>query len=197
MKKILLVLIFVMPLILGYSQTKSDLTTIENNKKSLAGTTYAYKATILTSNFSLPIVKFNRFEDSVDGSKGSVSFFNSVGAGLTLTGGEMREIRDKNGEIASQDFTPTFGLTGGFLFSSSTGDDSKNSFAPFLGVSILDFQLGLGWELGTLPDNYKRSFFTVSYNIPIYKIKRGAFYILSFGDIIDDTDISTGRIGSN
>lgn len=197
MKKILLILIFSQSLIFCYGQDKNTLSTIETNKKALAGTNYSYKATILTSNFSLPVVKFNRFEDSVDGSKGSISFFNSVGAGLTLTGGEMREIRDKNGEIASQDFTPTFGVTGGFLFSSSTGDESKNSFAPFLGVSILDFQLGLGWELGTLPDNYKRSFFTVSYNIPIYKIKRGAFYILKFGDIIDDTNISTGRIGSN
>ncbi|MDF2159374.1 hypothetical protein [Algoriphagus sp. CAU 1675] len=199
MKKITLTICLMLSLSsLLLAQSLDKLDSIVDHKKDLAGKNYKYKATILSSNFTLPVVKFNRFESpDLNGAQGAVSFFNSVGAGLVFTGGEIREIRDANGEIINQDFTPTYGIHFGFLFSSSVGENSTNSFAPTIGFSLLDFQFGIGRELGDLPDNYKRTFYTVSYNIPLYKLKRGAYYVLRVGDIIDDTILKKGRLGVN
>ncbi len=182
----------------GYSQSSSMLDSINENRAELASVSYRYKATILSSNFSIPAVKFSRFDEPSNGAIGDVSFFNSVGAGLSITGGEISEVRDENGKIINQDFTSTLGATIGFLFSSaSVLDERQNSFAPFIGLTVLDFQIGMGWELGILPESYKRSFFTVSYNIPIYKLKRGGFYILRSGDFIDDSSFkNTKRLGN-
>lgn len=181
-----------------FPQSSAKLNSISNKRSELASVSYRYKATILSSNFSIPLVKFSRFQSNMNGSTGDVSFFNSVGAGLSIAGGEISEVRDPSGKIINQDFTPTFGATFGFLFSSaSLLEERQNSFAPFVGISILDFQIGLGWELGSVPDSYKRSFFTVSYNIPIYKLKRGGFYILRSGDFIDDSSFGNyKRLGN-
>ena len=65
----------------------------------------------------------------------------------------LRETRDENSNIINQEFISTIGLHLGFLFSASTGEDNRNVFAPTFNLSLLDFQLGLGYELGTLlPD---------------------------------------------
>lgn len=178
----------------AYSQSAKTLDSINENRAELASVSYRYKATILSSNFSIPVVKFSRFDQPTNGASGDVSFFNSVGAGLSIAGGEISEVRDESGKIINQDFTSTLGATIGFLFSSaSVLDERQNSFAPFIGLTVLDFQIGMGWELGILPESYKRSFFTVSYNIPIYKLKRGSFYILRSGDFIDDSSFKNNK----
>ncbi|CAM1357641.1 Ig-like domain-containing protein [Tenacibaculum halocynthiae] len=143
---------------------------------SLAGTTMTYKATILNTNFSIPLARFN-FTKNTKNKTGDLLLFNSIGAGFGFSAGELSETRDSKGELINQEFVNTFGMHLGFLFSAGTGDDAKNVFAPTLNVSVLDFQIGLGYELGTLTDNQKPIFLTLSYAIPLYKLKKGGFWI--------------------
>lgn len=136
----------------AYSQSVKRLESITENRAELASTSYRYKTNILSSNFSNPVVKFSRFDNPITGAIGDVSFFNSVGAGLSIAAGEIAEVRDESGKIINQKFTSTLGAT-----------------------------------IGILPETYKRSFLTLSYNIPVYKLKRGSFYILRSGNFIDDS----------
>lgn len=171
-----------------------DLITLENEKKLLANKNYKYKATIWNTNFTIPAARFN-FSDSPDNSKGTVSFFNSVGAGIGRSKGEIREIRDSSGEVFEQDFTNTFAWYFGFLFAADTGEEKANVFAPLLSLVILDFQVGIGYDLGTIQSGNKRTFLTLGYNIPINKLRRGGYYITKSSGVIDDTQFGAGRLG--
>ncbi|MBD8490175.1 hypothetical protein IFO69_15575 [Echinicola sp. CAU 1574] len=143
---------------------------------SVAGKTVVYKATIWNTNFSIPLARFN-FSRSEDRKSGDLLFFNSIGAGFGISGGELSETRDANGNLINQEFTNTLGLHLGFLFSAKTGEGSQNVFAPTLNVSVLDFQIGMGYELGTRSEFQRPGFLTISYAIPLYKLKKGGFWI--------------------
>lgn len=151
--------------------------TVENfTNYTVAGKTVKYKATIWNTNFSIPLARFNFTEDN-EQKVGDLLLFNSIGAGFGISAGELSETRDLKGELINQEFVNTFGVHVGFLFSAGTGDDAENVFAPTLNVSILDFQIGVGYELGTLSENQKPTFLTLSYAIPLYKLKKGGFWI--------------------
>lgn len=158
----------------------------------VAGQTINYKATIWNTNFSIPLARFNFTKDSQN-KRGDLILFNSIGAGFGISWGELAETRDSNGNLINQDFVNTIGIHLGFLFSAGTGDDTKNVFAPTINISILDFQLGLGYELGNLSENQKPVFLTLSYAIPLYKLKKGGFWIWKNSEPIDN--IKHSRLG--
>jgi hypothetical protein len=144
----------------------------------LPSTTFKYKVKMLTTNFTVPIARFNIIDDGTDTKKGEISLFNSVGAGFGVSWGEIEKTTDANGSTLNIDYTNTFGLNLGFLFSSGKdGDTQKNIFAPTATVSILDFQIGFGYELGTTSQYQKKGFLTIAYAIPLSKLVKGKFYI--------------------
>ncbi|WP_293894404.1 hypothetical protein [Flavobacterium sp.] len=141
--------------------------------------TYHYKVTILNTNFVVPIARFNfTKDDGTDSRKGEVSLFSSVGAGVGISWGELEKTTDANGETLNTDFTNTIGIHLGILFSSGKdGTEQKNIFAPTLSVSVLDFQLGFGVELGTTTAPQNKGFLTLAYAIPLSKLVKGKYYI--------------------
>ena len=148
--------------------------------EDLSNKTKFYKATILTTNFNIPVARFDFLTKSAqDDSKGNITLFNSVGAGLGLNFGEKKVIYDDQGNVTEQDFSNVVGLHLGVLFSAGTGEDTNNVFAPVLNLTILDFQIGVGWELGDVATNMSGTFMTVSYAIPLYKLSRTGFFTLS------------------
>lgn len=173
----------------GYEINKSNEITDKDLKKeidtinkinvinsTLKNTTLTYKATMFNTNFSIPIARFNLVRH--DNSKqGDVILFNSIGAGIGLSSGRYEVTRDDTGDIVDEEFSNTFGLHFGVLFSSGTGEDKKNVFAPVLNLGMLDFQLGVGYELGSLATNQRPFFYTVSYAIPLHKLVKKAFRI--------------------
>ena len=144
----------------------------------LPSTTFKYKVKMLTTNFAVPLARFNIIRDGTDTKKGEISLFNSVGAGFGVSWGEIEKTTDANGSTLNIDYTNTFGLNLGFLFSSGKdGDIQKNIFAPTFTASILDFQIGFGYELGTTSLYQKKGFLTIAYAIPIAKLVKGKYYI--------------------
>ena len=95
----------------------------------------------------------------------------------------MTDYRDENGELENSDFANTFSVHAGVLF--SAGNDN-NVFAPVLTLGILDFQLGLGIELGSLSANQKREFLTIGYAIPLYKLIKGKYWFASKSGIVNE-----------
>lgn len=152
---------------------------------SVAGKTVKYKATIWNTNFSIPLARFNFTKDD-EQKAGDLLLFNSIGAGFGISAGELSETRDLQGNLINQEFVNTFGVHLGFLFSAGTGDDTKNVFAPTLNFTVLDFQIGIGYELGTLSENQRPTFLTLSYAIPLYKLKKGGFWIWKNSEPIND-----------
>jgi hypothetical protein len=168
-------------------------------KLKLKNTTINYKVTIWNTNFSSPIARFNftRDTENKDSKDGELILFNSIGAGFGLSWGEIKRTRDSKGDIIDEDFTSTAGINFGFLFSAGSGEDNQNVFAPTLSFSILDFQLGIGYELGTIKEGQQKTFLTIAYSIPLYKLTKGKFWIWKSdsGEQIDDTKFSTSRQG--
>ena len=158
------------------SLSNNSLSTENFTNFTVAGKTMRYKATIWNTNFSIPLARFN-FSDDDEQKAGDLLLFTSIGAGFGMSWGELNETRDLEGELINQEFVNTFGIHLGFLLSAGTGDDTKNVFAPTLNFSVLDFQFGVGYELGTLSENQKPTFLTLSYAIPLYKLKKGSFWI--------------------
>lgn len=156
--------------------SNGNLTARNFTNNSVAGKTVKYKATIWNTNFSIPLARFN-FTKNDEQKAGDLFLFNSIGAGFGISKGELSETRDLQGNLINQEFVNTFGVHLGFLFSAGTGDDTKNVFAPTLNFSVLDFQIGIGYELGTLSENQRPTFLTLSYAIPLYKLKKGGFWI--------------------
>ena len=139
------------------------------------------KALILTSTFNLPIVRFNRLKtDGANGQSGNVEFFNSVGAGLSFLFGRLEQIQDNNNKTITSDFANTVGITGGFLFAANVDDGttSENIFATTIGLTFLDFQVGLGWEHGDRSSNTEKLFVTISYGIPLTKVSKKSGVII-------------------
>lgn len=144
----------------GFSQEKD---TLVKEKKI---------AWLLSSNFNLPTVQFTPFtEKSVKRSStlGSVSFFNSLGAGISLSKAEFNLLSSKK-DTTGIDIKNHFGIQAGFLFSRSSGETKEISrFAVYTGISILDFQIGIGREFGDIGTDLNKTFYTISYSIPMNK----------------------------
>lgn len=149
---------------------------LKTEKKALRNTTLTYKTSIWSTNFNIPLVRFNRVEND-DTKHGDILVFNSIGAGLGYYLGRLERTRDDRGEIINEEFSNSFGITIGALFSAGTGEDTKNVFAPTLNISTLDFQIGYGYELGTLSQSQRRGFFTLSYAIPLYKLFKKSYRV--------------------
>lgn len=169
-----------------------NLETFKFSSSQIAGKTVKYKATIWNTNFSIPLARFN-FTKNNQNKEGDLMLFNSIGAGFGISAGELSETRDYEGNLINQEFVNTFGVHFGFLFSAGTGDDTKNVFAPTVNLSILDFQFGLGYELGNLNENQKPLFLTLSYAIPLYKLRKGGFWIWKNSKPIDG--VKDSRLG--
>ncbi|MEO7531499.1 MAG: hypothetical protein ABIS69_08810 [Sediminibacterium sp.] len=160
-------------LIKTYRSNESDL------KES---TTSTYGATVINTNFVIPILRFNTVtKDGADNNqKGNISFFNSIGAGIGINWGRLELTTDKDTKIINREMNNTFGLQLGLLFAAnSSSGNNTNIFAPTFSVSGLNFQLGCGYELGTISPKENRFFYTVAYGIPISKLIKGGFYVLS------------------
>lgn len=160
----------------------------EDSKKAFKNSKITYRATILNTHFTIPIVRFNQIKDN-SAKDGNVTLFNSIGAGVSYSGGRLTDIRDSNGEIIDTKFNNTFGVSVGFLFSAGSNDDegqNGNVFAPMISLNLLDFQLGFGAELGTRTEDQRRGFFTIAYSIPLYKLTGSKFRIIKKGEIIND-----------
>lgn len=151
----------------------------EIDEEQPLSTTYKYKVTMLNTNFTVPIARFNlTTSDGKTSKDGDILLFNSIGAGIGYSWGQLEKTTDANGETINNEFTSSFGFHLGVLFSAgSSSTENKNIFAPTVSFSFLDFQLGYGYEMGTLEPNQKKGFFTIAYAIPLSKLVKGKYYI--------------------
>lgn len=170
-------------------------------------TTFKYKTTIINTNFTIPVARFNTIKNSEANSKvGDIILFNSIGAGVGISWGEMEKTVDKNSDPVNSDFSSSCGIHLGVLFSAGSGAESKNVFAPTFSLSVLDFQVGYGYELGTLEAGQKRDFWTIAYAIPLAKLVKGKHLVIASSkgynstnplQIEDNTDKSTNKTSYN
>ena len=143
--------------------------------------TSVFRATVINTNFIVPIIRFNTVNDkvAVNNQKGNISLFNSVGAGVSLIMGRLELTTDKDSKIINRELDNTFGVQLGVLFAANAGSaNDANIFAPTFSISALNFQVGMGYELGTVAATEDRLFYTVAYAIPFSKLIRGGFYVL-------------------
>ena len=158
----------------------------EESKLAFKNSKITYRATIFNTYFTVPIARFNQVKND-DSKDGNIQLFNSVGAGMSIKGGRITDIRDSNGELIDSEFNNTFGVSLGVIFSAgSTNGEDTNVFAPVLALDLLDFQIGYGIELGTRETNQKKGFFTIAYAIPLYKLFKGKYRVWKKGAIIND-----------
>jgi hypothetical protein len=147
------------------------------------------KCQVVNTNFTIPLVRFNTVKSSgVDNNqKGNVSLFNSIGAGISYNWGRMLVTTNDNGEVINTEMQNTLGIQLGVLFAvnSSTGNNA-NIFAPTISFSVLNFQIGCGYELGSLPEKENRFFYTLAYGIPLSKLIRGGFYVVRKFEVTDN-----------
>jgi hypothetical protein len=143
----------------------------------MKSTVATYKRTILNSNFTIPVARFDIIKPQYDtagnlisDTKGSISLFSSFGFGIGVCGGRSDVTRDSSGIIIDESFSNTFGAYLGILYQATTGEDQRNVFAPTFSLSILDVQVGIGYDYGKVPLNQERTFITVSYGIPLFKL---------------------------
>ncbi|TVZ14337.1 hypothetical protein [Maribacter sp. MAR_2009_72] len=177
MKKAVILLIMLMTLT-SYSQSLS-VTEYKNSK-------------VLNTNFTVPLVRFNFIDDTADElAKGNVTFFSSVGAGISYNLGRLYQTTDGNSKITDNEFNNIIGVQAGFLFSAKTGTTPTNIFALTAGINILDFHVGYGYELGTIEENQKRGFLTISYSIPVSKLTKAGLYIINKGEEVQADEKST------
>ena len=144
------------------------------------GSKIEYNGVALNTNFILPIIRFNYLNTATDNNeKGSLEYFNSAGAGFGLSFGRVKVEGKNDTEITDNSLSDDidiemsnyFGINIGFLFSKNDIDSvHRMIFAPTISLQLLDFQFAYGYELGTVTDAKSRSFFTVSYGIPIQKL---------------------------
>lgn len=145
-------------------------------------TTEEYKAQVINTSFTVPILRFNTISSgaATNNQIGNVSLFNSVGAGISYNWGRIEETTDNNGTIINTEMMNTAGIQVGFLFAvNSSSGNNANIFAPTLSLSILNFNFGMGYELGNLPTGEKRLFYTIAYGIPTSKLLKGGFFLVS------------------
>ena len=161
---------------LDYQQQQNQINAYAAEKDALKNTTLIYQTSIWSTNFSIPLVRFN-FVKGDENKQGDILLFNSIGAGIGWYKGRLERTRDNVGEIVNEEFSNSVGINLGFLFSAGTGEDTKNVFAPVLNFCALDMQIGFGAELGTRSPNQKKEFITLSYAIPMYKLFKKGYRI--------------------
>jgi hypothetical protein len=179
--KILLSLLLVSFFTTGIAQnSKMNIKNLPNEPLATSST-LLYKATAITTNFTVPLLRFNQLNKAgrdQEGRTGNVAFFNSIGAGISITGGTLRIITDDEGNVIDREMINTIGVQLGFLFAANSATGSnQNVFAPTISLSILNFQMGYGIELGNRGVNERKGFFTLAYGIPVSKLIRGGFYV--------------------
>ncbi|WP_426486048.1 hypothetical protein [Flavobacterium sp. 2] len=162
--------------VVSFSEAVSKVEAYKAEKLALRNTTLIYGSQILSTNFTIPLVRFN-FVEGDSQKQGDILLFTSIGAGVGYYWGQLERTRDNTGEIINEEFRNRFGINLGFLFSAGTGEESKNVFAPVINFAVLDFQIGIGTELGTRSANQKRQFLTLSYAIPVYKLFKKGYKI--------------------
>ena len=132
---------------------------------------------LASTNFNIPLVQFTPIKDDKT-KKGDVSFFNSVGAGVGVSLADLTFSKNASGDTINAETKNKIGIQTGFLFAANGSDANKtNKLAWTMSLAILDFQIGYGYEFGTLGTSQKRSFFMLSYNIPLSKLSEGGSYI--------------------
>jgi len=171
--------------------TKAD-TTVAGSS-----TPIVFKAAVLSTNFTIPLIRVN-FLNKVPGSPSnalaSTSFLNSAGAGINYSWGNIEETTDGKGNTLSADFYNEWGVQIGFLFASnstsgtstttnsgsttSSTTQSSTIFALMAGFSVLNFQIGAGYEFGSIAPGQKRTFVTIAYAIPVSTLVNGGYKII-------------------
>lgn len=176
MKKLLIFLFFQFCSFYGFSQKKAVADSVILQNKT---------AWLLSSNFTIPTVQFLPYSVEAKKTKeglGSVSFFNSVGAGLSLSKADFTLMSGKT-DTSGIDVKNHIGLQVGFIFSRSAGQTNEiNRFAFYSGISVLDFQIGLGKEFGGLSRDFKNIFYSISYAIPLSKFSKKTTLVLKNQD---------------
>jgi hypothetical protein len=179
--------------------TTTTTTTTFNNENSGTGTSAGttinkYHAKVLNTNFTIPLVRFNFLTNNPKNATNSLvstSYFNSVGAGINFSWGELDQTLDVAGNSVSVDYYNHFGFQLGFLFAANSSSGSSgttsattitnqasNVFAIVGAFSLLNFQIGAGYEFGSLPTGQKRVFGTISYAIPMAVLIDGGYEII-------------------
>ncbi|MBB5394678.1 hypothetical protein [Mucilaginibacter sp. AK015] len=176
--------------------------------KAVAGNRVNYSAHVLSTNFIIPMVRVNFLVNdpaAIENKKASVSLFNSVGAGVGYSWGKLERITSADGTVISQELTNRLGFQVGVLFAAGGGGSGTNTqtttetdpstsatstttvtnnqgatniFALTATFSVLNFQFGGGYELGTLTPGHRRGFVTIAYSIPLSTLIKGGFWIL-------------------
>ena len=143
------------------------------------------KANVLTlsTNFMVPLTRFNflKNDDNSANANGRLMLFNSIGAGLSLNWGKMTESTEVSSKVSDPErkFANAVGIQIGMIFSADISEDgSENTFAPTVSLSVLDFQVGVGYELGTKLDTETGWFMTLSYGIPLQKLTQKGSWVL-------------------
>lgn len=195
-------LLFLICPLLSLSQATKDtsMTLNEKEKKTIleergkkvnlgkSGTTEV-RCQVINTNFTIPLIRFNTVnKDGADNNqKGNVSLFNSIGAGISYNWGRMTITTDENGKTINTEMDNTVGLQLGLLFAAnSSSGNNANVFAPTFSFTALNFQIGCGYELGTVSAKENRFFYTVAYGIPISKLIKGGFYVVKKSTPIDE-----------
>jgi hypothetical protein len=134
-----------------------------------------FESFVLNTDFIIPMVKFNVLKEPDQGQVGTVSLFNSVGAGLSLSYGRLTvKYKDDNWTVIDRedpyDFKNYISLQAGILFSTSTDQEVRTSFAPVITLVALDLSVGWGYEFGYRGTDYNGRFWVISYNIPLRKL---------------------------
>ncbi|MBL7698683.1 MAG: hypothetical protein JNK79_11010 [Chitinophagaceae bacterium] len=194
-KSFTLVILFIFPAFFCIAQQTTTVTRAASssspsnqpdNYTTPPSSTRTYQASVWSTNFTVPILRFNVLKKSANNeAKGNVALFNSIGAGFGISWGRLEETTDNTGKVINTEMHNSFGIQVGVLFATnSSGGNNANIFAPTLSVSVLNFNVGFGHELGTLPDDTHRGFLTVAYGIPISKLVKGGFYIRKRGPAV-------------
>ena len=172
---------------------------LDGTSKGTANSPISYNAQVLSTNFTIPLVRVNFLNNKPTNSTNSIvstSFLTSAGAGLNYSWGVLDQTLDANGNSASVDYHSHFGIQLGFLFAANsssgtstatnatnTNTQSSNIFALVGGFSILNFQVGAGYELGSLTVGQRRGFLTIAYAIPMAALLDGGYKIIKMSPI--------------
>lgn len=155
------------------TSTPTDTTNADSNNDGV----YYLKSVNWNTNFTIPAVRFNRVEDD-DDKKGTSSYFSSVGAGVSFEWGNLTRTW-ANGKRVKEEFANVLGVQLGFLFSAENDEENRsNKFALTGGLNVLDFQLGIGYELGEVPSNQNRTFYTIAYAVPLTAFNSKNNYVI-------------------
>jgi hypothetical protein len=127
---------------------------------------------LMNSDFTAPTMRYAPYitRPPNSSSSGHLSMFNSVGAGLSFNFGEMTQMfrpspDSTRREIAATTLENYFGFGLGLLFSVAGEQNRTYSLAPNFGIQILDFQLGVGYELGSSDASESRFFYSLGYKL--------------------------------